>query len=299
MHGELNQRLRGSLTLRMGDEMNLAAHSSPDVAIIAGSSSGVGAATVARMVSRGVNVLGIDRSDVVPTLPLGATRKYTHVTADAGSEKVWLDVLEKCRSLYGADPNSIVFCAAVLVIGSVVTLDEKAWHDIFETNVFGPARALRNVIPRMAARGGGTVVFVNSSVGHMAEQNLAAYSASKGAGLMLMKSAAVDHARQGIRVNAVCPGSIMTPFFLRHVDAAPNPKEFLETKTSRHPAGRLLEPDDVAAVVDFLASPASLGMTGVAVPVDGGLTAAYDFYVDQALEEAEESQRRFSITENK
>jgi NAD(P)-dependent dehydrogenase (short-subunit alcohol dehydrogenase family) len=121
--------------------MNLAAQSGPDVAIIAGSSSGVGAATVARMVSRGVNVLGIDRSDVVPTLPLGATGKYTHVTADAGSEKVWLDVLDKCRSLYGADPNSIVFCAAVLVIGSVVTLDEKAWHDIFETNVFGPARA--------------------------------------------------------------------------------------------------------------------------------------------------------------
>ena len=79
MHGELKQRLRGSLTLRMGDEMNLAAQSSPDVAIIAGSSSGVGAATVARMVSSGVNVLGIDRSDVVPALPLGASGKYTHV----------------------------------------------------------------------------------------------------------------------------------------------------------------------------------------------------------------------------
>lgn len=281
----------------MGENSTTESHKSPDVAIIAGSSSGVGAATVARMVSRGVNVLGIDRSDVSPALPQGASGKYLHITADAGSEKVWLAVLEKCRAVYGADPNSVVFCAAVLVIGSVVTLEEKDWQNIFETNVFGPARALKHVIPRMAARGGGTVVFVNSSVGHMAEQSLAAYSSSKGAGLMLMKSAAVDHARQGIRVNAVCPGSIMTPFFMRHVEAAPDPKGFLEVKTQRHPAGRLLQPDDVAAVVDFLSSPNSLGMTGVAVPVDGGLTAAYDFYVDQALGEAEESKQRFLLTE--
>ena len=171
----------------MADNLSSNNQQGPDVAIIAGSSSGVGAATVARMVRRGVNVIGIDRSDVVPTIPQGARGRYSHVTADAGSEKVWVEVLEKCRSLYGADPNSVVFCAAVLVIGSVVTLEEKDWQNIFETNVFGPARALRHVIPRMAARGGGTVVFVNSSVGHMAEQNLAAYASSKGAGLMLDK----------------------------------------------------------------------------------------------------------------
>lgn len=280
--------------LGMGENLNSAGQ---EIAIIAGSSSGVGAATVARMVSRGVDVLGIDRSDVVPDLPQGATGKYSHMTADAGNEKVWLEALGKCRSLYGTDPNSVVFCAAVLVIGSVVTLEEEDWQNIFETNVFGPARALKHVIPQMAARGGGTVVFVNSSVGHMAEQNIAAYSSSKGAGLMLMRSAAVDHARQGIRVNAVCPGSIMTPFFMRHVESAPDPEGFLEVKTSRHPAGRLLQPDDVAAVVDFLSSPNSLGMTGVAVPVDGGLTAAYDFYVDQALQEAKESEKRFLLSE--
>lgn len=281
----------------MVDNLSSNNQKGPDVAIITGSSSGVGAATVARMVRRGVNVIGIDRSNFAPVVPEDASGKYSHVAADAGSERVWVEVLEKCRSLYGTDPNSIVFCAAVLVIGSVVTLEEKDWQNIFETNVFGPARALRHLIPRMAARGGGTVVFVNSSVGHMAEQNLAAYASSKGAGLMLMKSVAVDHARQGIRVNAVCPGSIMTPFFMRHVEAAPDPQGFLEIKTQRHPAGRLLEPDDVAAVVDFLASPDSLGMTGVAVPVDGGLTAAYDFYVDQASQEAEESSKRFLNSE--
>jgi NAD(P)-dependent dehydrogenase (short-subunit alcohol dehydrogenase family) len=267
-----------------------------DVAIVAGSSSGVGAATVTRMLNRGVHVLGIDRSDVSPDLPPGSEDRYVHVVAHAGQEDTWRDALEQVRARFGADPNAVVFCAAVLVIGSVVTLDEEDWQSVFETNVFGPARALKHVIPRMAARGGGSVVFVNSSDGLMAEQNLAAYCASKGAGLQLMRAVAVDHARQGIRSNAVCPGSIRTPFFMRHVDAAPDPAAFLEAKTARHPAGRLLEPDDVAAVIDFLAGPTSLGMTGAALPVDGGLTAAFDFYVDQAAQEAEESARRATDT---
>jgi NAD(P)-dependent dehydrogenase (short-subunit alcohol dehydrogenase family) len=264
----------------------------PDVAIVAGSSSGVGAATVTRMLNRGVHVVGIDRSDVVPELPAGAADRYVHLVAHAGQEDTWCTALDQGRARFGADPNAVVFCAAVLVIGSVVTLDESDWQSVFETNVFGPARALKHVVPRMAARGGGSVVFVNSSDGLVAEQNLAAYCASKGAGLQLMRAVAVDHARQGIRSNAVCPGSIRTPFFMRHVDAAPDPAAFLAAKTARHPAGRLLEPDDVAAVIDFLAGPASLGMTGTAIPVDGGLTAAFDFYVDQAAQEAEESARR-------
>ena len=115
----------------MGDNLKTSVQNGPDVAIVTGSSSGVGAATVARMVRRGMNVIGIDRSDVVPTLPQDTSGRYSHVNADAGSEKVWLEVLEKCRSLYGSDPNSVVFCAAVLVIGSVVTLEEKDWQNIF------------------------------------------------------------------------------------------------------------------------------------------------------------------------
>ena len=266
----------------------------PDVAIVAGSSSGVGAATVRLMLARGVHVLGIDRSHDLPAIPAGCETRYIHVVADAGDERAWLDALDQVRSRFGADPNAVVFCAAVLVIGSVVTLSEENWQAVFDTNVFGPARALKHVVPRMAARGGGAVVFVNSCDGVVGEQNLAAYCSSKGAGLQLMRAVALDHARQGIRSNAVCPGSINTPFFMKHVYAAPDPDAFLRDKTERHPAGRLLQPEDIAAVIDFLAGPASIGMTGAVVPVDGGLTAAYDFYVDQAEKESQESVRRFS-----
>jgi len=266
----------------------------PDVAIVAGSSSGVGAATVRLMLARGVHVLGIDRSKESPTMPVGHASRYIHLVAHAGEVNTWLDALAQVRSRFGADPNAVVFCAAVLVIGSVVTLSEENWQSVFDTNVFGPARALKHVVPRMAARGGGSVVFVNSCDGVVGEQNLAAYCASKGAGLQLMRAVALDHARQGIRSNAVCPGSINTPFFMKHVYSAPDPVGFLEAKTQRHPAGRLLQPEDIASVIDFLANPVSLGMTGAVVPVDGGLTATYDFYVDQAENESRESARRFS-----
>lgn len=268
----------------------------PDVAIVVGSSSGVGAATVRSMLARGVRVLGIDRSKESPALSSGSETRYLHLVAHAGEERTWPDALDLVRNRFGADPNAVVFCAAVLVIGSVVTLSEENWQAVFDTNVFGPARALKHIIPRMAARGGGSVVFVNSSDGHVGEQNLAAYCASKGAGLQLMRAVALDHARQGIRSNAVCPGSIRTPFFMKHVDAAPDPEAFLKAKTDRHPAGRLLQPEDVAAVIDFLASPASLGMTGAALPVDGGLTAGFDFYADQAEKESQECARRFAET---
>jgi hypothetical protein len=86
------------------------------------------------------------------------------------------------------------------------------------------------------------VVFVNSCDGVVGEQNLAAYCASKGAGLQLMRAVALDHARQGIRSNAVCPGSINTPFFMKHVHSAPDPVGFLEAKTQRHPDREKLRP---------------------------------------------------------
>ena len=88
---------------------------------------------------------------------------------------------------------------------------------------------------------------------------------------------AVDHARQGVRANAVCPGAIDTPFFRQHVDSATDPEAFLREKTERHPSGRILEPEDVAQLIWFLLSESSIGMNGAAVLIDGGLTATFAF----------------------
>jgi NAD(P)-dependent dehydrogenase (short-subunit alcohol dehydrogenase family) len=259
-----------------------------EIAIVTGASSGVGRASVERLLKRGVKVVGIDLSPAAEHL-LGSAH-YFHLLGDAGDLGLWRHALDHAQSVWSGVPSVIVFCAAHLIIGSTVTLTDEDWKAIFEVNVFGPARVLRHVIPVMTAGGGGSIVFVNSSDGLVAEQNLAAYCASKGAGLQMMRAIAVDHARQGIRANAVCPGSIETPFFMRHVATAPDPEQFLAGKAGRHPLGRLLQPADVAALIDFLASPHSAGMTGTAIPVDGGLVSAFDFYRDQA-----ERERKISL----
>ena len=261
---------------------------SKDIAVVTGAGSGVGAATVALFRARGVVTFGIDLVDAPPADD--APGEYHHIVGDAGDSAIWETIITRSRSEFNAAPNIVVFNAARLIIGSAATLNAEDWDAVFDVNLFGPVRALKQLIPHMASRGGGSVVFVNSSDGLVAEQNLAAYCSSKGAALQLMRAVAVDHARQGIRSNAVCPGSIETPFFMRHVHAAPDPDAFLDAKTQRHPIGRLLQPEDVALVIDFLSSTAASGVTGVALPVDGGLTTTFDFYPDQALKEARMSE---------
>jgi NAD(P)-dependent dehydrogenase (short-subunit alcohol dehydrogenase family) len=255
------------------------------VAVVTGSSSGVGAATVRRLRGRGLHVIGVDVADPVVTDDDG----FRHLTADAGDDATWHDVLRVAADEFGRAPTVAVFSAAVLAVGSVVTLTDDTWQRVFHVNVFGPARALKLLVPEMARLGGGSVVFVNSVDGPRAEQNLAAYCASKGAALQLMRAVALDHARQNIRSNAVCPGAIETPFFMRHVDAAPDPAAFLEEKTQRHPMGKLIQPDQVAAMIDFLTSDAADGITGTDIAVDGGLATGFDFYPDQAESEIEVS----------
>jgi NAD(P)-dependent dehydrogenase (short-subunit alcohol dehydrogenase family) len=162
-------------------------------------------------------------------------------------------------------------------VGTVLDVPDSDFRAVMEVNVFGAVKALKATLPRMIERGGGAIVGVASTASLYAEQALAAYSTSKGAILQLIRSVAVDHARQGIRANAVCPGAIDTPFFRQHVDSAPDPEAFLKEKTERHPSGRILQPGDVAQLVWFLLSGASIGMNGAAVLIDGGLTATFDF----------------------
>jgi NAD(P)-dependent dehydrogenase (short-subunit alcohol dehydrogenase family) len=250
----------------------------------------VGAATVRRLRGRGLDVIGVDVAEPDPAAAAApASGRFRHLTADAGDEATWHEVLRIAQTEFGSAPTVVVFSAAVLAVGSVVTLTDEVWQRVFHVNVFGPARALKLLVPEMARLGGGSVVFVNSVDGPRAEQNLAAYCASKGAALQLMRAVALDHARQNIRSNAVCPGAIETPFFMRHVDAAPDPAAFLEGKTQRHPMGKLIQPDQVAAMIDFLASDAADGITGTDIAVDGGLATGFDFYPDQARDEIEAS----------
>ena len=95
--------------------------------------------------------------------------------------------------------------------------------------------------------------------------------------MQMTKTIAVDHARDGIRANCVCPGVTDTPFFRRHLDTASDPEQFVKVREERNPLGRLLDPDEVAAMAVFLTSDESSATTGATIVVDAGLTASFDF----------------------
>jgi NAD(P)-dependent dehydrogenase (short-subunit alcohol dehydrogenase family) len=243
------------------------------VAIVTGGASGVGRATVDVLAARGVEIVAIDRAWPEDADDVG--RGARRITGDVCDDATWRAAVDAAAEL--GDLSMLVINAARLVVGTVLEVDDDALRSVFEVNVFAAARALRACLPVMIEGGGGSVVAVASTDAMFAEQGLAAYCASKGALLQLVRCVAVDHARQGIRANVVCPGAIDTPFFRQHVDAAPDPAAFLRQKTERHPSGRILQPGDVAEVIGFLLSDAAVGMNGTPVMIDGALTTTFDF----------------------
>lgn len=243
----------------------------PQIAVVTGAASGVGAATAARLESRGWRVVGVDLQSAPKVGANSAT-----VTGSVAAPATWDEVRRIATEDLGGDPAVVVFNAAVLHTGSVLELTEAQWQEGFDVNVTGVFHGLRALLPGMIQAGGGSVVTVASVDAFMAEQGLAGYCSSKGALLQLTRCLAMDHARQGIRANCVAPGVIDTPFFRRHLDTASDPERFLRVREQRNPLGRLLDPDEVAATVEFAALDAR-GMTGSVLTVDAGLSASFDF----------------------
>jgi len=157
--------------------------------------------------------------------------------------------------------------------GTVVDTDEEAWDDLMAVNVRGVYLCSKHAIPAMAKNGGGAIVNTASVVAAVGIRNRAAYCASKGAVAALTRAIAIDHVAEGIRCNAVAPGTIDTPYFdeiLRKSPVAADSRKALE---ARQLLGRLGTPEEIAAGILFLASDESRFATGTILTIDGGMTA--------------------------
>ena len=153
-----------------------------------------------------------------------------------------------------------------------VNTSDATWETVLDVNVTGVARCCRHGIPAMLAAGGGSIINVASFVAHLgAATPQIAYTASKGAVLSMTREIAVIYARQGIRVNALCPGPVLTPLLAKFLsDDAKRQRRLVHV-----PMGRFGEPIEIAHGALFLASDESSFMTGQSLLVDGGITAAY------------------------
>lgn len=155
---------------------------------------------------------------------------------------------------------------------NVEEIAEAEWYRILDTNLTSVYRCSHHAIPLLRQRGGGAIVNVASIAGIMAENRCSAYSASKGAVVMLTRNMAMDFARDNIRVNAVCPGATLTPRIESYMANQPEHRREMEEMC---PMKRFARPEEIAAPAVFLASAAASYITGASLVVDGGLTAGF------------------------
>jgi 2-keto-3-deoxy-L-fuconate dehydrogenase len=231
-------------------------------ALVTGGGSGIGAAVARRLVADGLEVVVSDAS----VEAAGA------VASELGAQALGLDVRDEQQVAPAmADVDVLINVAG---IGSTTNAPETpldVWENVFAVNARGTFLCCKHAIPGMIARGGGSIVNVASVAALVGLRNRAAYSASKGAVVALTRALAIDHVGDGIRVNAVCPGTVDSPWVRRLVEES---GESLDALRQRQPMGRLGTPDEIADSVAYLASDRAAFVTGSVLVIDGGLTAA-------------------------
>jgi NAD(P)-dependent dehydrogenase (short-subunit alcohol dehydrogenase family) len=234
------------------------------VAVVTGGGSGIGLATSARLAQDGFTVAVLD---VQPPAEGAALALRCDVTDEA-------DVTTAMATVTGRlGPIDVLVNNAGITGSQEATRCHETpvaeWDKVHAVNVRGPFLCSRAVLPSMVARGSGHIITIASVAGLVAFPGRCAYTASKGAALMLTRSIAVDYAADGIRANAVCPGMVYTPMTSWRLDQP----ELRVAVEARIPAGRVATPDEIADAVALLASGRLGYMTGAPLIVDGGMTA--------------------------
>jgi NAD(P)-dependent dehydrogenase (short-subunit alcohol dehydrogenase family) len=243
------------------------------VAIVTGAASGIGRATARMFAAAGAQVLACDRSAAVAEIE---SDRITGFEMDAGAEEDVVAAIARAEEIGG---RLDVFFANAGITGGVRTTEDhtpEIWAEVLRVNLVGPFLAVKHAAPRIGASGGGAIIATASVAGMRANAGPMAYSASKAGVINLVQNAAYALAGTGVRINAICPGLIETEMTRMAYDYARG----LGTEPGRDGRVPLLrggEPEEIAAVALFLASPMSSYMTGQAVPVCGGLSASHPF----------------------
>jgi NAD(P)-dependent dehydrogenase (short-subunit alcohol dehydrogenase family) len=241
------------------------------IAVITGAGSGMGLCTARLFYAEGASLVLADVSGKEQQVAAELGPKAVAITANvarAADVKAMIDLA--VEKFGGLD----ILCNIAGISGTLVPLadsTEENFNQLIDVNLRGVFLTMKNAIPRMIERGGGTIVNIASTAAIIGTPQLAAYAASKAGVVALTRAAAVEYGKLGIRVNAICPGVIETPMMKAGVAVNPGVVEYLKGLV---PMGRIGQPEEIANPVLFLASEMSSYMTGAVLPVEGGQTTS-------------------------
>jgi len=241
------------------------------VAVVTGGAKGIGAGIVKSFVAEGARVVVADKDEAAGKRIAGKQVSFciTDVSSGSSVQAMITFTIKKYGRL-----DVLVNCAGYHISKSVEDTSEEEWDFIISTNLKSTFLCSKYAIPHLR-KAKGSIINISSMVGLVGQSNAGAYSASKGGQIAMTKGMALDFAKDGIRVNAICPGWVETPLVEDWFDQQPDPKTARKYILSVHPLGRIATIEEIGTAAVFLASKDASFVTGVALPVDGAVTLGY------------------------
>lgn len=241
------------------------------IALITGAASGMGAATARAFAATGAGVVILDRNGEMAKQVAQEIGAESPLIGDVSDTGFCRQAVETTLNRYGR-LDVLVNCAGIIVRADAAGTTDEQWHQLMAVNVNGLFFMSRAAIGPMKKQGSGAIINFGSIWGSVGGIGHVAYCASKGAVHQITRAMALDHARDGIRINAVCPGEVDTPMLASGRPKPPTREELKQMADRTIPMGRLAQPVEIANVVVFLASDAASYITGALISVDAGYT---------------------------